>query len=79
MTYFKCWFLLRHGEVKDVVMNRDNDFSLGYTEFERIQVTGQKIGKVWVGDLDFRISGNQGEEDEAGTLGTTYTEMMDRG
>lgn len=20
MTYFKCWFLLRHGEVKEMVM-----------------------------------------------------------
>lgn len=38
--------------------NRDNEFSLGYAEFERIQVSGWKIRKVWVGDLDFRISGN---------------------
>lgn len=38
-----------------------------------------KIGEVWVGDQDLGISDNLGEEDKAGTLGTTYVEMMTRG
>lgn len=30
MTYFKCWFLLRHGEVKDAVMKVIENITRSY-------------------------------------------------